>query len=66
MDELNVWNQEKKYDPVAEIYDGHMWKLYLRNREVRSEVANGYQKYPYNFKKVLNALNNLFGSKIKF
>ena len=64
MDELNVWNWQKKYDPAGEICDGHMWKLYLRNREGRSMVANGHQEYPYNFKKVLNALNNLFCSKV--
>ena len=27
-------------------------------------VANGHEEYPHNFKKVLNALNNLFGSKV--
>jgi len=63
MDELNVWNWQKNYS-FGEICDGHMWKLYLRNREGRSIVANGHQEYPYNFKKVLNALNNLFGSKV--
>ena len=64
MDELNVWNWQKKYDPAGRICDGHMWKLYLRNRDGRSMVANGHQEYPYNFKKVLNALNNLFGSEV--
>ena len=64
MDELNVWNWQKKYDPVGRICDGHMWKLYLRNREGRAMVANGHQEYPHNFKKVLNALNNLFGSEV--
>ncbi len=64
MDELNVWNWEKKYDPVGGICDGHMWKLYLRNREGRAMVANGHQEYPHNFKKVLNTLNNLFGSEV--
>ena len=64
MDELNVWNWEKKYDPVGGICDGHMWKLHLRNREGRAMVANGHQEYPHNFKKVLNTLNNLFGSEV--
>ena len=64
MDELNVWNWQKKYEPAGRICDGHMWKLYLRNREGRSMVANGHQEYPRNFKKVLNALNNLFGSEV--
>ena len=64
MDELNVWNWQKKYEPAGRICDGHMWKLYLRNREGRSMVANGHEEYPHNFKKVLNALNNLFGSKV--
>jgi len=64
MDELNVWNWQKKYDPVGGICDGHMWKLYLRNRDGRTMVSNGHQEYPYNFKKVLNALNNLFSSEV--
>jgi len=64
IDELNVWSWEKKYDPVGGICDGHMWKLYLRNRDGRTMVSNGHQEYPYNFKKVLNALNNLFSSEV--
>ena len=56
MDELNVWNWQKKYDPAGRICDGHMWKLYLRNREGRAMVANGHQEYPHNFKKVLKRI----------
>ena len=65
MDELDVWNWEKNYDPVGGICDGHLWKLHLRNREGKVKVSNGHQEYPYNFKKVINALNNLFGSEVE-
>jgi len=65
IDELDVWNWEKNYNPVGSICDGHLWKLHLRNREGKIKVANGHQEYPYNFKKVINALNNLFGSEVE-
>jgi|TARA_B110000467_G_C18195111_1_gene408443 hypothetical protein len=64
MDELNVWNWDKNYS-FGRICDGHMWKLHLRNKEGKVKVSNGHQEYPYNFKKVINALNNLFGSKVE-
>ena len=59
MDELNVWNWEKNYS-FGEICDGHMWQLNLRNKEGRVKVSKGHSEYPYNFKKVIGALNNLF------
>jgi len=64
MDELNVWNWEKNYS-FGEICDGHMWQLNLRNKEGRVKVSKGHSEYPYNFKKVINALNNLFGSEVE-
>jgi hypothetical protein len=65
MDELNVWNWQKKYDPASEICDGHVWELRLRNKDGKAKVVNGYEEYPHNFNKLIKALNNLFGSKIK-
>ena len=65
MDELDVWNWEKNYDRVGEICDGHLWKLHIRNRQGKAKVVNGHQEYPYNFNKLIKALNNLFGSKIE-
>ncbi len=64
MDELNVWNWEKNYS-FGEICDGHMWQLNLRNKEGRVKVSKGHSEYPYNFKKVIGALNNLFGSEVE-
>ena len=64
MDELNVWNWEKNYS-FGEICDGHMWQLNLRNKEGKVKVSKGHSEYPYNFKKVINALNNLFDSKME-
>ena len=64
MDELNVWDWEKNYS-FGEICDGHMWQLNLRNKEGKVKVSKGHSEYPYNFKKVINALNNLFDSKME-
>ena len=64
MDELDVWGWEKNYS-FGEICDGHMWNLHLRNKEGKVKVSKGHQEYPHNFKKVINALNNLFGSEVE-
>ena len=64
MDELNVWNWDKNYS-FGEICDGHMWNLHLRNKEGKVKVSKGHSEYPHNFRKVINALNNLFGSKVE-
>ena len=64
MDELDVWNWEKNYS-IGEICDGHMWKLYLRNKEGKAKVIIGHSEYPHNFNKLIKTLNNLFGSKIE-
>ncbi|MDA7832389.1 hypothetical protein N9A34_03720 [Candidatus Pelagibacter sp.] len=64
MDEIDIWNWEKNYS-IGEICDGHMWKIYIRNKEGKAKVVNGHQEYPHNFNKLIKALNNLFGSKIE-
>jgi hypothetical protein len=64
MDEIHIWNWEKNYS-IGEICDGHMWKLYIRNKEGKAKVVNGHSEYPHNFNKLIRALNNLFGSKIE-
>ncbi len=64
MDELDVWGWEKNYS-FGEICDGHMWNLHLRNKEGKVKVSKGHSEYPHNFKKVINALNNLFGSEVE-
>ena len=64
MDEIHIWNWEKNYS-IGEICDGHMWKLYLRNKEGKAKVVIGHSEYPHNFNKLIKALNNLFGSNIE-
>ena len=64
MDEIDVWNWEKNYS-IGEICDGHMWKIYLRNKEGKAKVVIGHSEYPHNFNKLIKALNNLFGSNIE-
>ena len=64
MDEIHIWNWEKNYS-IGEICDGHMWKIYIRNKEGKAKVVNGHQEYPHNFNKLIKALNNLFGSNIE-
>ena len=64
MDEIHIWNWEKNYS-IGDICDGHMWKLYIRNKEGKAKVVNGHSEYPHNFNKLIRALNNLFGSKIE-
>ena len=64
MDEIHIWNWEKNYS-IGEICDGHMWKIYLRNKEGKAKVVIGHSEYPHNFNKLIKALNNLFGSKIE-
>ncbi len=64
MNEIHIWNWEKNYS-IGEICDGHMWKIYIRNKEGKAKVVNGHSEYPHNFNKLIKALNNLFGSKIE-
>ena len=64
MDEIHIWNWEKNYS-IGEICDGHMWKLYIRNKEGKAKVVIGHSEYPHNFNILIKALNNLFGSKIE-
>ena len=64
MDEIDVWNWEKNYS-IGEVCDGYMWKLHIRNKEGKAKVVKGHEEYPHNFNKLIKALNNLFGSKIK-
>ena len=44
MDELNVWNWQKKYDPAGRICDGHMSPLDRRGRPLCSLLVTVCQK----------------------
>ena len=59
----------KKY-PVKEpeleqLLDGYRWELKLRDRNGKAKYCSGYE-FSRKFKDLINELNNLFGSNIKF
>ena len=62
MDEIDIWNWEKNYS-IGEICDGHMWKLYIRNKEGKAKVVNGHQEYPHNFNKLIRYLKSAIKNK---
>ena len=70
INEIGVWNWSKKY-PVKEpeleqLLDGYRWELKLRDRNGKAKYCSGYMSFPRKFKDLINELNNLFGSNIKF
>ena len=66
IDELNVWNWNKRYEDEMAITDGYTWEVKLRNRDGRAKYSTGYEKFPKTFKKLIKELNILFGVSIKF
>ena len=66
IDELNVWNWNKRYEDEMAITDGYTWEVKLRNRDGRAKYSTGYEKFPKTFKKLIKELNILFGVRIKF
>ena len=65
IDQIEVWNWNNDYVDKNAQTDGHQWELYLRNKEGKSIDVKGYEMYPANFSKFINALNRLFEIKIK-
>jgi len=70
IDEIGVWKWSKKY-PLKEsgfvqILDGYHWELKLRHRNGRAKYCSGYMSFPRKFKQLIQELNILFGSNIKF
>jgi hypothetical protein len=65
IDQIGVWNWENEYDDKNAFTGGHQWELSLNNKEGKSIDVKGYEMYPANFSKFINALNRLFEIKIK-
>ena len=64
IDELNVWNWNKRYEDEMALTDGYTWEVKLRNRDGKSKYSSGYEKFPKTFKKFVDELNKLFETKI--
>jgi hypothetical protein len=63
LDEINIWSWKKNYDNV--VCDGHCWELSLRNKDGKAKHVTGFNMYPRNFQKFIDALNQLFQTKIE-
>ena len=66
IDELNVWNWNKRYEDEMALTDGYTWEVKLRNRDGRAKYSTGYEKFPKTFKKFVDELNKLFETKITY
>ena len=64
IDELNVWNWNKRYEDEMAMTDGYTWEVKLRNRDGKSKYSSGYEQFPKTFKKFVDELNKLFETKI--
>ena len=64
IDELNVWNWNKRYEDDMAMTDGYTWEVKLRNRDGKSKYSSGYEQFPKTFKKFVDELNKLFETKI--
>lgn len=67
---LGVWKWHKKYPYWKQKYqpltDQCSWELKLRNRDGKSKYCHGYASFPRNFKKLIEALNELFGAEVEW
>ena len=66
IDELNVWNWNKRYEDEMAMTDGYTWEVKLRNRDGQSKYSTGYEQFPKTFKKFVDELNKLFETKIAY
>ena len=48
------------------IKNSKSWELKLRNRDGKSKYCHGYASFPRNFKKLIKALNELFGAEVEW
>ena len=65
LDEIYIWNWEEKYIDEQANTCGNSWRLSLRNKNEKSKDIDGYEMYPHNFQKFIDALNKLFQIKIE-
>jgi hypothetical protein len=65
LDEINIWSWKEKYINEQAATCGHSWRLSLVNKYGKSKEIEGYEMYPHNFQKFIDALNQLFQIKIE-
>jgi len=65
LDEIDIWSWKEKYINEQAATCGHSWRLSLVNKHGKSKEIEGYEMYPHNFQKFIDALNQLFQIKIK-
>jgi hypothetical protein len=65
LDEINIWSWNEKYINEQAATCGHSWRLSLINKAGKSKDIEGYEMYPHNFQKFIDALNQLFQIKIE-
>jgi hypothetical protein len=65
LDEIDIWSWKEKYINEQAATCGHSWRLSLVNKHGKSKEIEGYEMYPHNFQKFIDALNQLFKIKIK-
>ena len=65
LDEINLWKWKEKYIDEQAPTCGHSWRLSLKSKDGKSKEIEGYEMYPHNFQKFIDALNKLFQIKIK-
>ena len=65
LDEIDIWSWKEKYIDEQANTCGNSWRLSLRNKDGKSKDIDGYEMYPHNFQKFIDALNKLFQIKIE-
>ncbi len=65
LDEIDIWNWKEKYINEEADTCGNTWRLSLINKARKSKEIEGYEMYPHNFQKFIDALNQLFQIKIE-
>jgi hypothetical protein len=65
LDEIDIWSWKEKYINEQAPTCGNSWRLSLRSKDGKSKEIEGYEMYPHNFQKFIDALNQLFQIKIK-
>jgi hypothetical protein len=65
LDEIDIWSWKEKYINEQAATCGHSWRLSLINKAGKSKEIEGYEMYPHNFQKFIDALNQLFQIKIE-
>ena len=65
LDDIDIWSWNEKYINEEAETCGHSWRWSLINKAGKSKEIEGYEKYPHNFQKLIDALNQLFQVKIE-